>query len=126
MPAHGDRTRFVQLREPLARFGIRRQRRRVAVLLQANGPELDFGHGNAPVVTELLGALDALFVGRSRFVQSAQVEKTVALFRDADGRHPFRAFARPIFGHGLEALAGLAQQRQGLFRVAGRVQHASQ
>ena len=126
MPAHGDGARFVQLREPLARFGIRRQRLRVAALLHADGPKLAFADGDLPVVTELLAAADALFVGRRRFVEPAQVEKTVALFREADGRHPFRGFAGTLLGHGLEALAGLVQQRQGLFRAAGRLQHAGQ
>jgi hypothetical protein len=75
----------------------------------------------------LLVATDALFVGRRRFVEPAQVEKTVALFREAGGRHPFRAFVPgSLLGHGLEALAGLVQQRQGLFRAAGRLQHAGQ
>ena len=91
MPDHGDGARFVQLREPLARFFISRQRLRVAALLHADGPKLAFSDGDLPVVTELLGAADTLFVGRRRFVEPAQVEKTVASFREADGRHPLRA-----------------------------------
>ena len=78
------------------------------------------------VVTKLLPAADAFFVGCRRFIESAQVEKTCALFREADGRHPFRALAGTLLHDGLEALAGLGQQRQGLLRSASRLQHASQ
>ena len=48
------------------------------------------------------------------------------MFREADGHHPFRACAGTLLRDGLEALAGLVQQRQGLFRSAGRLQHAGQ
>ena len=124
--SHGDGARFVQLREALARFVMRLQRLRVAALQHADGPKLAFAHGNLPGVIELLGAADALFVGRRRFVEPAQVAETVALFRETDGRHPFRGLVGLLLGHGLEALAGLVQQRQGLFRAAGRPQHTGQ
>jgi hypothetical protein len=73
MPDHGDGARFVQLREPLARFGIRRQRLRVAALLHADGPKLTFADGDIPVGTAVLVAADALFIGRRRFVEPAEV-----------------------------------------------------
>ena len=104
MPEHGDGARFVQLREPLARFGISRQRLRVAALILADGPKLAFAHGSAPVVTGFLQAADALFVGRRRVVEPTQIEKTVALFREADGRHPFRASTGMRLRDMLEAL----------------------
>ncbi len=109
MPDHGDGTRFVQLREPLARFGIRRQRIWVAALILANGPKLALAHGDSAIVTELLGAAVGLFVGRRRFVEPAQSEKTPGAFTDARERHPFRGSAGTLFGHDLESLAGLVQ-----------------
>ncbi len=74
MPDRGDGTRFVQLLEPLARFGISRHRLRVAALQHADGPELAFANGDLPGVIELLAAADSLFVGRRRFVDPAQKE----------------------------------------------------
>ena len=86
MPAHGDAARFVQPCEPLARFGVGRQRLRVAALILADGPELAFANGDVPFGAVLLVAADGLFVGRRRFVEPAKVAKTVALFGDAGGR----------------------------------------
>ena len=60
MPAHGDSARFVQPREPLARFFISLQRLLVTALLYADAPKLAFPDGDAPVVTEFLGAADTL------------------------------------------------------------------
>jgi hypothetical protein len=77
-------------------------------------------------VIELLAATNTLFVGRRRFVDPAHVAKTRAFLREADGRHPFRAYAGTLLCHSLEALAGLVQQWQDLFRAAGDVKHAGQ
>src|SRR6185295_13222416 len=125
MPGHGDGARFVQPREALTRFRIRSQCLRVAALHYADGPKLEFAHGDSPVVTELLAAAYTLFVSRRRFVEPTQKEKTVASFREADGRHPFRVTGM-LLGYRFETLAGLVQQRQGRFRSTGRLQHAGQ
>lgn len=126
VPAHGDATRFVHFDKALARLGMRRQRLRVAALFHSDGAQLALGHGDIPASSALLVAADGFFVGSRRFVQPAQIEETRALFRDGGGRPSFRAFADSLLGHCLEALAGFVQQRQGLFRGAGRRQHAGQ
>ena len=78
MPEDGYGARFVQCREPLVVFGIRRQRLPVAALILADGPKLALDGGDLPVVTELLVAADARFVGCRRFVAAGRKEKTVA------------------------------------------------
>ena len=107
MPDHGDGARFVQLREPLARFLISRQRLRVAPLILTDGPKLDLADGDTPVVTALLQPANALFVGSGRFVEPTQIQKTVALFRKAFGRHSFRNCFDTLLRDGLEAHAGV-------------------
>jgi hypothetical protein len=46
VPDRCDGARFAQLREPLAGFGLRRQRLFVAALQHEDGPELAFGDGD--------------------------------------------------------------------------------
>jgi hypothetical protein len=71
MPDHSDGARFVQLREPLSSFCMRRQCLSVTALIHADGPKLAFAHSNISGVNTLFVTLDCLFVSHRCFVESA-------------------------------------------------------
>ena len=120
MPHCGDGARFVQLREPLARFVHRPPAHLCSGAAPCGGSKLDFSRRRpARSITDFLGAADTLFISSSRFVEPAQVVKAVAPHSEAGGRHSVRASTGLFPRDGLKSFLRLVQERQGRFGCTG-------